>query len=48
VRLVALLERGLSVPQTGEQLGLSRSLAYKLRDRARRLGRLAPPYATGD
>lgn len=43
VRLVALLERGMSVPQIGEQLGLSRSLAYKLRDRARRLGRLDLP-----
>jgi putative DNA primase/helicase len=44
-RVVALLERGMSATHIGEQLGLSRSLAYKLRDRARRLGRLDIPSA---
>jgi hypothetical protein len=41
-RLVALLEQGVSVPQIGERLGISRTVAYELRDRARRLGRLDP------
>jgi hypothetical protein len=47
-RMVALIEQGLSMPDIGERLGLSRSLAYKLRDRARRLGRLDPASTTGD
>jgi hypothetical protein len=47
-RVVALLEQGVSVPQIGERLGVSRSLAYDLRDRARRLGRLDPPPIQGD
>lgn len=41
-RVVALLDRGLSVPRIGEELGVSRTVAYELRDRARRLGRLDP------
>ena len=47
-RLVALLEQGVSVPRIGERLGLSRTVAYELRDRARRLGRLDPSPSTGD
>src|SRR6185437_4669314 len=47
-RLVALLERGVSVAHIADQLGVSRSLAYLLRDRARLLGRLHTPFATGD
>lgn len=46
-RIVALLEQGVSVPQIGERLGVSRSRAYQLREQARRLGRL-DPMATGD
>ena len=47
-RLVSLIEQGVSVPRIGQQLGVSRSLAYLLRDRARQLGRLTIPFATGD
>jgi hypothetical protein len=47
-RLVALVEQGVSVPRIGERLGLSRTVAYELRDRARRLGRLDPLPPTGD
>jgi putative DNA primase/helicase len=47
-RLVALLEQGLTAARAAEQLGVSRSLAYQLRDRAHRLGRLTPAKAPGD
>jgi len=47
-RLVALCEQGLSVPRIGERLGLSRTVAYELHDRARRLGRLDPHPIKGD
>lgn len=47
-RVVALLEQGVSVPQIGERLGISRTTAYELRDRARRVGLLDPTPATGD
>ncbi len=39
-RAVALLARGASVARMGGELGLSRTVAYRLRDRARRQGRL--------
>ena len=40
-RVVALLDEGISAPRVAERLGLSRSAAYRLRDRALQLGRLA-------
>jgi len=36
------------VAHIADQLGVSRTLAYLLRDRARLLGRLHTPFATGD
>lgn len=47
-RVVTLIEQGVSVTRIGEQLGISRSRAYVLRDRARQRGRLAIPFAPGD
>ena len=44
-RVVALLDDGLSAPRVAERLGLSRSAAYRLRDRALQLGRLTQHLA---
>jgi hypothetical protein len=39
-RLVALLHEGISVPQAAQRMGVSDATAYRIRQRARRLGRL--------
>jgi hypothetical protein len=46
-RVVTLLDEGVSAPRVAERLGLSRSAAYRLRDRALQLGRLTPRPADG-
>ena len=40
-RVAALLNEGLSTPKMAEQLGIARSYAYRLRDRAREKGLLS-------